>query len=289
MYLLSPRKYFYHYFLYLREAKLGSPLFFGSLIETALDALFKGSSLEEAQAVFRKNFITYQVNGSTINLSNSPLVRYSKADLDLDIFTDKERQDLANKSLQFQSWSSLQRKGELMIEAYHRDILPRIKKVIATQLYFSIPNDAGDEINGFADLVCEWEDGRTILIDHKTSAQAYPADAVSTEQYGKQTALYYEAFKDKYKLDATGFFVMEKKIRKKEPRARTNIILGKPPEELIEKTFDEFDNVLHNIKQGEFPCLSPACDAYGQECCYKKYCKSEGKDMTGLVKVGKVK
>ena len=108
-----------------------------------------------------------------------------------------------------------------------------------------------------------------------------------TEQYGKQTALYYEAFKDKYPIDATGFIVLEKKIRKKEPRARTDIILGVPPEELIQKTFDEFDDVLYNIKQGEFPCMTPKCDAYGQSCCYKKYCQSGGKDLTGLVKIGK--
>lgn len=286
-YMTSPRSYYYHYMLNLREAKLGSPLFFGSLIETGLDVLFKNGSLEQAQTTFRKNFVTYQLNGSTINLSNSPLVRYSKADLDLDVFSEKEQQDLANKSVQFQSWASLQRKGELMLEAYSRDILPKIKKVLATQIYFSIPNDAGDEINGFADLICEWEDNKIILVDHKTSAGPYPADAVSSLQYGRQTALYYEAFKEKYPLDATGFFVMEKKIRKKEPRARTNIILDKPPEDLIEQTFQEFDDTLQNIKQGKFECLSPNCDVYGQECCYKRYCMSGGKDMKGLVKVGK--
>lgn len=287
LYLKSPRAYFYHYHLFLREKVAGSPLFFGSIIETGLDALFKGATLEQAQETFRKNFKSTKVNGNFENLATSNNIRYSKADLDLDVFTEKELKDLEGKSDQFKSWMSLQRKGELLIAAYHKDILPKIKKVIATQQYFSIPNEAGDEITGFADLICEWEDGRLIIPDHKTTSITYPKDAVMTEQYGKQTALYYEAFKDKYPIDATGFIVLEKKIRKKEPRARTDIILGVPPEELIQKTFDEFDDVLYNIKQGEFPCMTPKCDAYGQSCCYKKYCQSGGKDLTGLVKIGK--
>jgi hypothetical protein len=289
LYLKSPRAYFYHYHLYLREKTLGSPLFFGSLIEKGLDVLFKGGTLEQAKETFIKNFKVYTINGNVENLSSSKFIRYSKADLDLDVFTEKEIADLSNKSTQFKSWASLQRKGEMMIEAYYRDIFPKIKKVVATQKYFSIDNGAGDEITGFADLICEWEDGRLIIPDHKTSANPYPDDAVLTEQYGKQTALYFEAFKDEYPLDGTGFFVLEKKMRKKEPKARTQVILDKPPEELVEKTLDEFDSVLYDIKQGKFPCASPKCDAYGQQCCYKKYCQSGGADLTGLVKIGKQK
>lgn len=286
-YLTSPRAYFYHYHLYLRERVLGSPLFFGSLIETGLNALFAGATLEQALETFRKNFKIYHVNGKTESLSNSPNIRYSKSDLDLEVFTEKELKDLETKSVQFQSWASLQRKGEMLIQAYYRDIFVKIKKVVAVQPEKVIVNDAGDEIVVKADLICEWEDGRLIIPDHKTSANPYPANAVSTEDKGKQTALYFDVFSQDYPLDATGFFVLEKKMRKKEPRARTQIILDKPPEELIEKTFDEFDNVAYNIKQGNFPCAAPKCDAYGQSCCYKKYCESGGKDMTGLVKIGK--
>jgi hypothetical protein len=177
----------------------------------------------------------------------------------------------------------------MLITAYYTDIFPKIKKVIAVQKYFSIKNESDDEINGFADLICEWEDGRLIIPDHKTSSIAYPENAVLTEQYGKQTALYYEAFKQEYPIDGVGFFVLEKKMRKKEPRARVNTIIDVPPENLIQQTFDEFDTVLFNIKQGNFPCASPKCDMYGQQCCYKKYCESGGKNLTGLVKVGKSK
>jgi len=287
LYLKSPRAYFYHYHLYLRDEKLKSVFFFGSLIETGLEALLKGATLEQALDVFRKNFKTYTVNGSIVDLSNSKYIRYTKADLDMDVFNDKEKADLQNKPVQFQTWASLQRKGEMLITAYAQEIRPKIKKVIALQESFTLPNGIGDEINGKVDAILEWEDGRLIVPDHKTTSVKYKEDSIKTEEYGKQTAVYYDALKPKYPLDGAAFFVMEKKIRKNEPRVRTSVIIDVPPEGLIQKTFDEFDIVLSNIKEGNFDCKSPNCDAYGESCCYKKYCKSGGKDMTGLVKIGK--
>ncbi len=286
LYLKSPRAYFYHYHLYLREIKMGSPLFFGSLIEHGLNALFEGATLEQALETFRKNFKFTNYNGVNLDLATSKLIRYNKADLDLEVFSEQELKDLEGKPLQFKQHQSMQRKGEMLIEAYHRDIFPKIKKVLAVQKYFSIPNGAGDEITGFADMICVWEDDRVIVADHKTSAQAYSSDSIVSDK-GKQTALYFDVFKDEYKLDGAGFFVLEKKMRKKEPRARTQVLIDVPPQELVDNTIEEFDNVLYDIKQGKFPCASPNCDAYGQQCCYKRYCQSGGSDLTGLVKIGK--
>jgi PD-(D/E)XK nuclease superfamily len=286
LYLKSPRAYFYHYHLYLREKTMGSPLFFGSLVETGLDVLFKGGTVEQAKETFKRNFQSYTINGTTENLSTSKNIRYSKADLDLEVFTEKEIKELEGKNKQFISHLSLQRKGEMLIEAYHRDILPQIKKVVATQKYFSIKNDAGDEINGFLDIVCELKDGSLAVLDHKTSSM--PAkEIIKNESYLKQVSLYVEAIKDEYPVDLNGFIVLEKKMRKKEPKARVELITQTPDQELMDKTLDEFDDVIYNIKQGQFPCATPKCDAYGQECCYKKYCQSGGTDLTGLVKIGK--
>lgn len=285
LFLASPRAYFYKYLLNIKETTLGSPLFFGSLIEVGLDVLLQGGTLEEALKAYKAAFKLKEHNGEMIDLSNNVNVRYSKADFDPDVFTDDELKALEGKPDRFRAYSSLLRKGEMLIETYAKDILPRVKKVIATQVYFSLPNGIGDEIMGFADLICEWEDGRTILVDHKTSATPYAQDSVIEGDKAKQLALYYEALKDKYGIDAVGFFVLEKKIRKKIPKTRTQVILGVPPEEVIQKTIDEFDNVLYDIKQGNFPCCSPQCDQYGQRCPYKSYCATDGRDMTGLVKV----
>lgn len=288
LYLKSPRAYFYHYHLYLREKILGSPLFFGSLIEVGLNILFAGGTLEQALEAFRKAFRYYSVNGSSVDLSNSPWIRYSKSDLDVSVFSESELRSLDGKSVKYQSWASLQKKGEMLIEAYYRDFFPQIKKVLAVQKYFAMPNGVGDEIIGFADVILELKDGRIVVPDHKTSSSNLK-QVVENESYKKQFHLYYEAFKDQYPIDAIGPIVLEKKIRAKEPRARVSYQFDAPSEQIVDETIEEFDQVLYDIKQGKFPCASPNCDAYGQQCCYKKYCKSGGANMTGLTKVGKDK
>ena len=286
MYLRSPRSYFYHYYMNLRPEKTNSALFFGSIIETGLDSLLQGKSLIDSIAAFKDNFKTIKLNGYIENLESSSNIKYSKADFDRDLFNEQELILLGNESDNYKAWSSLQKKGELLLEAYSLEILPKIKKVIATQVKISGKNEVGDEIVGFADLICEWEDGRILVLDHKTSSIKYPSDAVQSDQYGKQTALYYDKLKDQYNLSGAGFIVLEKNIRKKQPRARVYFTNFEEPNELlIQKTFDEFDEVCHNIKNGKFDCFSPNCDVYGQSCPYKKYCCSNGEDMTGLVKI----
>lgn len=288
LYLKSPRAFYLHYHLNLREKILGSPLFFGSLIETGLNSLFQGATLEQSLQTFRRSFKTYRVNGNTVNLNDSSVIRYNKSDVDLTVFSESELKDLENKTDQFKAWASLERKGEMLIQAYHKDIMPNIKKVVSIQPEKVITNPDGDEIIVKGDLICEWIDGRLIIPDHKTSSQS-ATEVAKNEGYNKQIALYYEAFKEDYPLDASGFIVLEKKIRKNDPRARVEAKILVPTEEIIEKSLDEFDKVLYGIKSAEFPCLSPRCDVYGSECCYKKYCATGGKDMTGLVKVGKYK
>lgn len=284
LFLTSPRSWFYKYKLGLQEEVMGSPLFFGSIVETGIDVLLKDGSLETAYKMFERNMQSYNVNGKLEDLATSDKVRYNKADYQEHLFTKKELQDLESKSQQFKTHQSLIRSGKLMIKDFHDNIKPRIKKVLAVQEPFSIENGAGDEIIGFADIICEWEDGRTIAPDLKTSSTKYPDDAVFTKDKGTQTALYYEALKDKYKLDATGFLVLEKKIRKKDPQTRSQILLGVPPDELIDLTFEQYEYVLKEIKKGMFPCGSPQCDQYGQSCAYKLYCQSEGTNLQGLIK-----
>lgn len=283
LFLVSPRAWYNKYVLGYQEEVMGSPLFFGSIVEDGVNVLLKGGSLEDAHKLFENNFKRYKVNGKWEDLATSNKVRYSKADWQEHLFTERELETLETKTQQFRTHQSLLRSGKRMIEEFHLNIQPHIKKVLAMQEYFSIPNDHGDEIIGYVDLVCEWEDDSVIIHDVKTSGSAYKANAVLTEDKGKQTALYYEALSDKYNPDFAGFLVLEKKVRKRDPQMRSQILIDVPPDELIEKTFDEFDEVLHTIRKAYFPCCSPQCDQYGQQCAYKQFCKSEGMNIEGLV------
>lgn len=284
LFLVSPRAWFYKYKLNLKEEIMGSPLFFGSLVETGVDVLLKGGTLDESHNVFEKAMKYYNVNGRKENLITSKNVRYSKADWQEHLFTEGELEDLKNKTQQFKTHQSLIRSGKMMITEFYENIFPKIKKVIAIQEYIKIDNGVGDEIMGFADIICEWEDGRILVLDLKTSGNKYKDDALESEDKGTQTAIYYEALKDKYKLDGAGFLVLEKKVRKRDPYMRSQIIIGKPSSEIINKTYEQYDYVLQKIKEGSFPCCSPQCDRYGQDCAYKKYCNSGGTDLTGLLK-----
>lgn len=283
LFLVSPRAWFYKYKLNLKQTVMGSPLFFGLHVETGVNVLLAKGTLEQAYDAFEKAMKYAYNNGKRLPLATSSDVKYSKADWQPHLFTDKELADLEGKTQNFKSHQSLIRSGKLMIKEFHDKILPHIKKVISTQEYIKIENESGDEIMGYVDLICEWDDDRLLIQDIKTSANPYKQDAVMTDDKGTQTAIYYEALKDKYPIDAVGFLVLEKKIRKKADNpTRSQIIIDKPPQEIIDLTFDQYDKVLHTIKEGAFPCCSPQCDQYGQKCPYAKYCASGGTDLTGL-------
>ena len=236
----------------------------------------------------------YHFNGEWLRLATSSKVKYSKSDFQEHLFTKEELEELDKKGVNYKSHQSLIRSGRLMIKEFNDNILPKIKKVIGVQIYYKIANQVGDEIFGYADLICEWEDGRTLLLDIKTSSTKYGEKAILEEEKGTQTAIYYSGLKDEYNLDGVGFLVLHKKILKgrgkaAKPHAKSEIVIGNSPKELIQKTFDQYDTVAYNIKMGNFPCAAPRCDKPWGKCVYKNYCESGGCDTTGLVKVGKEK
>jgi hypothetical protein len=266
-----------------KEEVMSSALFLGTIIEKSIDALLvDGVTLKEAQDLFEKNYQRYKINEKWETLKSSDKVRFFKSDFQENAHTEEELEFLADKPHNFRCWSSRIKSGKLMIQEFYDNVMPNIKKLIASQVYVSIDNGNGDQIIGYADYIVEWIDGRILVLDLKTSAGPYSKDAVLTMEKGSQTALYYSALKDEYKLDGAGFIVLEKKIRVRTPQTRSQIIIDVPPDELIQETFDEFDEMLYNIRQAYFPCKAPDCNRFGQECCYSKFCKSGGVDTSGL-------
>lgn len=282
LYKVSPRAWFIKYVLKYKESVMGSPLFFGSIVEEGCNALLNGKTLEQAHKVFEKKFQKYDINGKKECLKSSSKVRYFKSDFQENAHTEEELKVLEGKSDKHRAWASRLNSGKMMIKEFHDNILPNIRKVISMQEFISVPNGHGDTIIGYSDLVCEWIDGRILVLDIKTSGTPYAKDAVLTMEKGSQTALYYSALKEKYNLDGAGFLVLEKKIRKRIPQTRSQIIIDVPPDHIIEETFDDFDEVLYSIRQAQFPCCSPDCNRFGQICAYSKFCESGGVDTTGL-------
>lgn len=269
-YMNCPLSYYMHYILKYREEKTTSPLIFGSTIEEGLDALLLGKTLEEAQRLFKDAWSNPMVNGVQVDGRTTDMIKFSKSD--------------SKEGLAATPWESMLIKGNMLLEAYQTEVLPGIKNIISLQEKVKIDHSNGeDSIIGYADLIVELQDGRIALMDNKTSAKAYPSDAVVAGDKAKQLALYNEALKDKYDIDVVGFYVLEKGIRKKNPRTRIQTLMGNVPEALVEETFDEIENVLYGIRMGQFESNHPNCNQFYGKCVCNKYAPSGGVDTSGLI------
>lgn len=286
LYLRCPLAYYMHYILNLREEKVGSALPFGSAVDDALNVLLMEKDLEKAKTAFEKILREPKINGKTLDLQTNPEnVRYSKSDFDPALFTEKELDDLEGKQ-DLASYESLKRKGFMFLDQYNEQIMPKIKKVHEVQKFVQVKNSLGDKIVGYVDFICEWEDDRLLIVDNKTSSMKYKDDVIKKE--AKQLAFYQEAVRMQYPSDAVAYIVMNKKIRKrKEPKVVIQEIIDNVPEDLYNKTFDEFDEVLYNIRMGRFYSNTPECDMPWGKCVCKKYHESGGVDASGLIKVTK--
>lgn len=260
-------RYYLHYMRKLRPEEEKSSFIFGTAIDLGLNTLLETKNITEAIGSFKREWD--RVIGNIHNIS------FSKADLEEHLLSEAE----LKADVKTQSWMSLREKGYIIINEYNEQIMPLIKNVIKVQLEDSIKNEHGDELTIKTDFICEWNDGRTILFDNKTSSVKYEADSVATSE---QLATYYEALKDKYKIDACGYIVIPKKTnKKKKPTIEIKVIIDTVKEETIEKTFQDFETVLTGVKEAKFEKNFDSCMSKYGKCPYYNYCHN--KDTKGLI------
>jgi hypothetical protein len=159
----------------------------------------------------------------------------------------------------------------MLLDHYETEILPKVEEVFSVQRDVHLP-DGQDEFIGYIDVEMSFKDepGVRYVVDNKTSSRAYPEASVRESE---QLAGYCEYAG----TDKAAYIVLEKKIRKRHPRVRSQIIKDTIPEEQFEKTFDMLTEVSHNIKEGEFEKDFDACFQYGRKCVYYQYCRSGSK------------
>lgn len=274
-YLNCPLSYYLYYNLGYREKFTGSSLPFGIAVDEGLNFLLHNpDKLEEAKIKYATKFH----NAFNDLKQNKQIVSFSKADLD-ETLTDKTDDEGAQ--------DSLYQKGLLFLEAYKEQILPEFKKIKEVQKFFSIENSVGDQIIGFVDLLVELKDGRLVLLDNKTSGSPYNETFSQIDvDKRKQLATYKEALGSKYPIDDLGFVTMIKAIRKKkEPRVRTQLILGNVDDEFTDSVFQEYEEVLSGIRMGQFPSNSPKCNSFYGKCICEKYVQSNGENKSSLIQL----
>lgn len=265
----------------LRPATTGSALVFGSALDTGLNSLLidlkdgRTPDVEKAKAAFCQAFLTTQVNGETKFLYEAGVVQYSKADLDESILTSDDQNSELNKS-----WLSLNRKGQMLIEEYAVQALPRIQKVYLVQHEIALSNETGDKFTGIIDFVA-MIDGKIYICDNKSTSITYKENSANESE---QLATYYEALRDQYDIAGVCYVTIPKKLRKrKKPLVDISFIFGTIDEALLNKTFENYDKVLTGIRTAKFECTPDICCSTPWGCQYKAYCRSGGKDTTGLL------
>lgn len=185
----------------IRPVRQKSALLFGATLDNALNHLLLTKDLDKSRSIFLNDWMKIHQNNTD----------FSKSDLDEELIKFFEETNSKFQNEGNESWRSLLYKGCLFLIQYHKDIFPKIKKVISVQEPVSLKNTDGDEITGILDLIVEWKDGKTYLLDNKSSSVKYATDSAKT---GQQLPLYYYMVKEKYKLDGIGYIVLSKKINK---------------------------------------------------------------------------
>jgi hypothetical protein len=254
--------WFLHYLLKIRPIKEGSALKFGAAIDPALNELLLTRDVNKAISVFEIEWNKF------IKDEN---IKFSKSDLDESLI-----KNLSENATEFEkNWNSLNEKGKIILEEYSTQVLPKIKKVIEVQHNSQIDNETGDKLSIKPDLICEWEDGRILLVDNKTSSINYEKDSVKNSE---QLATYYDILKDKYKIEACAYFVIPKRINKrKRPRIEIKFIIDNVNEDIIEQTYEDYRIVLDNIKEAKFEKNYDSCIGKYGKCCYFDYCRTGSK------------
>jgi len=112
-----------------------------------------------------------------------------------------------HKALNLLNWLSMRRKAHLMLDAYVRDIVPKIESVTAVQKQVELKSDCGSSLVGYVDTIVRFKgDKEDTVLDNKTSASPYSEDQVKTSQ---QLSLYTYALG----LKKAAYAVMQKTIR----------------------------------------------------------------------------
>lgn len=306
----SPRAYQLHYIEKIREQRVGSALPFGNAIDNAINEILRNKMngkelLENVIETFEKAITFQNINGIDEDFRISENIKFYKNDIDEDILIEED-QELLDKAYNI-AWVCLRRKGLMIIDAYIKQAIPHLKKIISVQDTVMIPDEDGNYISGFIDFVAEFEvnesvinpdteegqallalkkyNGKIVIFDNKTSSQRYKEDSVRNS---KQLATYFENPNNSYNAEFAGYVVIPKKFRKKkEPKIPIEFIIDTVSDETVNDIFCEYADTIDGIKNERFQCHMGTCMTLPFGCPYIKYCQNGS--MEGLVDLSEKK
>lgn len=231
-----------HYVKRIRPTTKSSALFFGNVLDEAIEDYLNNSNKEQAIDVLRTGWETVEINGKEEGMYGCTKVIYSNADYDAELlepedlatlqaeygddvldqvkdiykqksvigftFLKESKKVLLNKA----NWFSMLRKGMLMLDRGIVLIDENVEEVLATQVKVNLENGEGDSIIGYADFVVKWKGYKNpIVFDLKTSSIEYAEDSA---KLSPQLSLYLHDLRDTYKTDTVGYMVLHKRVKK---------------------------------------------------------------------------
>lgn len=267
MYETCNHKYYLHHIEGYRTSIKRSPLVFGNAFDLALNEMLLGSTSY------------HELFDTEWDKLSEDHIEYYKSDLMIELLTDEELSLSENK----QYFISMKRKGHLMLDAYMKHIMPRIKSVVSIQGEIELEGSSddgqgtGDVIVGKLDLIAmiEKDDGTVVkaLLDNKSTSAPYPKNSVQTKD---QLPLYAVGFPD---IETFGYLTINKKTFK------TQVILDSITEEKKQEVLAKFTNMIHNVKEKRFDKNDKACWKFNSRCEFYELCK-HGKMSKHLYKRG---
>lgn len=308
-YLTCQKKWYLDKVQKLRPDFKASPLYFG----TNLDATIEAYLLEEThdwRAFYKKQILQFEVNRKPKTLPEDLLdIRFGAGDCDEKLIDQDKLNDYCDsqelehveakefllycKSLRksktaysedeqkifnYCAFLTLEEKGLLLLEKLIEWIDENVAKLISAQKKIEITNDNGDKFIGYLDFIVEMNDGRTVLIDLKTSSNPnlyYPEDSASKS---RQLGIYSQ----EEGVPEVAYLIADKKIRVREPRVRLKYVEGVITKEHLDDIFFEIEEVTAEIKEklpqgiGAFEKNLDSCNNFGG-CEKKGYCKYKSK------------
>lgn len=291
--------------------KLSTPLFFGGALDDASELIFKslmknGKEYDRTLAIerFIEGITNVEYLGETIHVPTTDKVKFSNADLQVELLTLTDLQDVKEYADSFgleitpakfvkyvQSmkksvskdelliynrigYHCMKQKGIMMLDVLHKWSIDNIKEVHGVQTKFEIFNEVGDKFILILDLDATMKDGVRRTLDLKTASNAvnqYPDGCIDT-------SMQLHGYSQETNPDV-GYVILDKNIRKKEPRVRLREIYGRVTDEMLDETFDTIEEVTELIRSEEFPKNRDSCFKYGK-CQYYDLCHNG--DSKGL-------
>jgi len=325
--LTCGKMYKLHYVDKIRPTTISSALVFGTAFDAAIEAEMRDGNAREVflseweRVAKHNNSISFFKSDLDLGLLESQVIPELAESMPDQVTSLAETVSLVNQAafkkvsakvfeyVNLMNYYSLQTKGLLMVDAFHRDIKPRIKEVISTQKEISLDHPDGDSAIGFVDLIVRLHDDTIAVLDIKTASRPYEEDSPKTSG---QLSLYSYAVSDEIPHDYVGYVVILKKPKKNTLKVcmvcgtentsshktcpetnggkrcggdfkydvdyycETQFLIDKPTTALADKVIDTFNEVSRAIKAEIYPHnLSVCADHFGSKCVYYDLCHSD--------------